>query len=51
VRFQVLGLMLARAGRIVSQDALIDAIWHRNPPVNPVATLQVHIWRSAASSR
>jgi DNA-binding SARP family transcriptional activator len=39
----VLGLLLARAGRIVSQDALIDAIWHRNPPVNPAATLQVHI--------
>jgi DNA-binding SARP family transcriptional activator len=39
----VLGLMLARAGRVVSQDALIDTVWKRKPPANPVATLHVHI--------
>jgi DNA-binding SARP family transcriptional activator len=39
----VLGLMLTHAGRIVSQDRLVDAVWSRKPPANPAATLHVHI--------
>ena len=39
----VLAMLLVNAGRIVSVDRLIDALWDNEPPEGAVNTLQAHV--------
>lgn len=41
----VLALLLLRAGKVVSRDALVDALWGDDPPATAVKTLQGHVAR------
>jgi predicted ATPase/DNA-binding SARP family transcriptional activator len=39
----LLAVLLLRAGRVVSTDTLIDALWGEHPPASAVNALQVHM--------
>lgn len=39
-------ILVARRGELVSRDALIDALWPRNPPAEPGASLNVLVNRA-----
>ncbi|HEX4789329.1 MAG TPA: BTAD domain-containing putative transcriptional regulator [Actinospica sp.] len=41
----VLGAMLVRPNRVVSCDALIDAVWESDPPASAQVTLRNHVRR------
>src|SRR5689334_10034031 len=41
----VLAALLAAEGRVVSTDALVDAVWGDRPPASAVGTLQSYISR------
>ena len=36
----LLAMLLLEAGRVVSQDVLVEALWEGNPPTTAVASLQ-----------
>ena len=40
---RLLAMLLIEAGRAVSVDRLIDAVWGENPPAAPAATLRTHV--------
>lgn len=42
---RLLGLLLSQANRVVSTDALIEALWNASPPPSAGKTLQSHIVR------
>ncbi|HEU4894500.1 MAG TPA: BTAD domain-containing putative transcriptional regulator [Acidimicrobiia bacterium] len=42
---RLLAVMLVDAGKIVSVDRVVDALWRDSPPSNPEAALQVHVSR------
>ena len=39
----LLAMLLLNANRVVSSDALIDALWEEQPPCTAVKALQVHV--------
>jgi DNA-binding SARP family transcriptional activator/DNA-binding XRE family transcriptional regulator len=47
-RRAVLGLLLLRPGRVLSRDAIADALWEGAPPATAVSVIQTHISRLRA---
>ena len=41
----VLALLLLAAGRVLTRETLVDALWGENPPANPANALQGRISR------
>jgi predicted ATPase/DNA-binding SARP family transcriptional activator len=42
---RLLALLVLRRGEVVSTDAVVDALWGEDPPVNSVAAIQTHVFR------
>ncbi|MCX5202700.1 NB-ARC domain-containing protein [Streptomyces sp. NBC_00237] len=41
----VLAVLLLRAGRMVTADRLVDAVWGDDPPSSVIAVLRTNVWR------
>src|SRR3954447_26475498 len=50
-RRRTLALLASRAGREVSTDAIVDALWGDDPPPSAVKTVQSHVARLRRSLR
>ena len=44
-RRRLLALLASRAGRMVSADAIVDALWGDEPPPTAAKTIQSHVVR------
>ena len=50
-RRRLLALLASRAGRMVSVDAIVDALWGEEPPPTAAKTIQSHVVRLRRSLR